>query len=389
VWLAASAASGFLAMTARQNAAPLVFFVVLAMVQRGLSRRAGQRGDGRVWRTRALSLAAAAGLCIAATLVINVLTYRVFETVDRQPEAVVYAYDLTAMSLEEDELLLGPEAFPAQDLEILEANFDPQYAFSVIIEPEQGGVLATIGGPPTDELAADWRAEVPAHFGTYLTVRWRMFDRVIGLTERPVVIVHHGVDPNGGVIEIENPGANRWFRSNYLRVLATDDTLIYGTGWARPVWYLLVAAAASAVLLRRRRRAAPGGLEVGLLALGALAYTASLFFVTPTAEYRFAYPSITLGLLSGAFAVLVVAEGRGARTDDGSSSAEEPSAEEPSLAGVEAPDPEPAARAAGASFPPPGADHDRTTDGSAPRANATSAARNTPVSKQIGTADDM
>lgn len=150
----------------------------------------------------------------------------------------------------------------------------------------------------------------------------------------------------------------------------------------------VVAAATSAVLLRRGRRLSPGGLEVGLLALSALAYVANLCFAKPTVEYPFAYPSMTLAL-SGAFAVLVVAEGRGARTDDGSSSAEEPSAEEPSLAGVEAPDPEPAARAAGASFPPPGADHDRTTDGSAPRANATSAARNTPVSKQIGTADDM
>jgi hypothetical protein len=214
---------------------------------------------------------------------------------------------------------------------------------------------------------------VPSRLTTYLTVRWRMFDRVIGLTERPVVIVHHGVDENSGGIEIENPGANRWFRS-YLRVLATDDSLIYGTGWARPVWYLIVAAIASAVLLRPRRRRDPGGLEVGLLAVGALAYAASLFFATPTAEYRFAYPSVTLGLLAGVFAVLVVAGNRGARRDDGSSSDEAPS-----LVGAAASDREPAAGPADASAPPSSADHDRTTGGSAPRPDATAAATRRPA----------
>jgi hypothetical protein len=93
-------------------------------------------------------------------------------------------------------------------------------------------------------------------------------------------------------------------------VITTDDSLIYGTAPARPIWYLVVAAGSSAFLLRRRRRQEPGGLEVGLLALGSLAYMATFFTAAMGEGYRYAYPSVVLGLLSGTFVMLTLVRDR-------------------------------------------------------------------------------
>jgi hypothetical protein len=308
-WFGASIGFGFLAVAARPNAAPLVFLVLLAPVHRRVANRAAASGRGSAWRVRGLGVAGAAAGVVAMVLTVGVLVHQVFGAVDRRPEAVLFAYDLSGMSVHEDELLLGPEAFPAQDLDTLGSLWDPNNVLHLLLPPDQGGVQAGVDGRPAEELSGDWRNEVPTHLGAYLSVRWELFRIVIGVSEPPAVVVHPGVDGNGWGYAIENADANRWFRS-YLGVLATDDTLIYGTGWARPIWYLAIAAGASAFLLRPRARRLPGALEVGLTALGALAYEA-LFFVAAVGEgYRYSYPSITLGLLSGVFVVLTVVRGR-------------------------------------------------------------------------------
>jgi hypothetical protein len=245
---------------------------------------------------------------VAMLVSVGVLVHQVLGANDRRPEAVLFAYDLSGLSVHEDEVLLGRKAFPAQDLDELRDTWDAHNVLSVLLPPEQGGVQATVGPGPADELARDWREEVPSHLGAYLSIRWDLFQTVIGVSDRPAVVVHPGIDGNGWGYAIENPEANRWFRS-YLGVLATDS-LIYGTAWARPIWYLAIAAGASAFLLRRHPRRRPGGLEVGFLALGALAYEATFFVAAVGEGYRYSYPSITLGLLSGMFVVLTVVRDR-------------------------------------------------------------------------------
>ena len=375
-WLAASLASGFLAVASRQNAAPLVLVVLVATVHRWLAARDGSSARWHGWRTRLLSLAGATAAVVVMAASIGVLVSRVFDAFDRQPEAVLFGYDLAGMSVHEDALLLGPEAFPAQDLDQLRRLWNPQNVLSVLLPPEQGGLQATVGPVPADELSRDWRREVPAHLGSYLSVRWTVFTMMIGVSERPTVVVHPGVDGNGWGYEIENPGANRWFRS-YLRVLATDDTLIYGSELSRPIWYLAIAAGSAAFLLRRAQRRRAGGLEVGLLAVGALVYEAAFFVAAVGENYRYSYPSITLGLLAGAFVVLTVVRDRRERPPSGSfelGAADEPSGSDDATTSPDS------------SVP---AGRDSTTDGSSPRSEAATAATTMSVSKQTGTANEM
>jgi hypothetical protein len=374
-WLAASLASGFLALAARQNAAPVVLVVLVATVHRWVAGRAGSSARWHGWRTRLVSVAGATASVVVMAAGIGVLVSQVFDATDRQPEAVLFGYDLAGMSVSEDELLLGPEAFPSQDLDELRRVWHPQNVLSVLLPPEQGGVQATVGPAPADELSRDWRREVPAHLGSYLSVRWTLFAMMIGVSERPTVVVHPGVDGNTWGYEIENPGANRWFRS-YLHVLTTDDRLIYGSWLSRPIWYLAIAAGSAAFLLRRTQRRRPGRLEVGLLAVGGLVYEATFFVAAVGENYRYSYPSITIGLLTGSFVVLTVVRDRRARPR--SASPELGAADGPAGSDDAVKTSDSGVLAAGGS----------TSDGSSPRSEAATAGTTRPVSEQIGTAND-
>jgi hypothetical protein len=88
-------------------------------------------------------------------------------------------------------LLLGPEALPAQDLDVLRDRWDPHNVLAVLL-PEQGGVQAGVDGEPADELARAWRDDIPGHLGAYLSVRWELFCMLIGVFDPPAVVVHPG-----------------------------------------------------------------------------------------------------------------------------------------------------------------------------------------------------
>jgi hypothetical protein len=110
------------------------------------------------------------------------------------------------------------------------------------------------------------------------------------------------------------------------------------------------------------------------LAVGALVYEAAFFVAAVGENYRYSYPSITLGLLAGAFVVLTVVRDRLARPPSGSferGAADGPAGSDDAMTSP-------------ASGVPAG--RDSTTDGSS---RPSEAATTMSVSKQTGTASEM
>jgi hypothetical protein len=301
--LAGSVACGVLAIAARQNGAALVLFVFIATAARWRARRAGDAGPARrSVRTVLAGPALGLGMTVVAIAGLN-LAIRALGAQDLKPEAVLYAYDLAGMSLQTDEVLLGPEAFPEQDIDILRQTWHDQ-TVNYLLVPTEDPLVHAMGNPPegADELADDWRDEVPRHLGAYLEVRWTLYSRIIGLSAPNTYVMHGGIDANPYGFALANPDANDAFR-DYMSVFSPGDNFAVGSAMFRPIFYMVLALVASVVLLTGRRRTAPGGLEVGLVAIGALAYEGTFLFLAMGETFRYSYPMIAIAMLAGVFAV--------------------------------------------------------------------------------------
>jgi hypothetical protein len=314
VWLGLSVLSGLLVVATRQNAVVLELFVLVAATSRAYAGRAPERG-----RVRAVLVPLAVGgaACALAFAVVSTLP-RLMGARDMQPEAWVYAYDLTGMSLDEGEVLLGPEAFPAQDLDVLRERWNPQLVESVLVPLGEGPVLVDGRFPDAvEELGADWREQIRERPGAYLAVRWGLFQRILGISHRPTYVVHGGVDgPNPWGFAIANPGANDAFR-DYVGWFAADDTFATGSDLFRPwIWLGLGLVAAGVLLVPRRVRGRPGALEVGLVAVGAVGYEGTFAVFAMGESFRYSYPAIVVSLMAIVFAVATLAtHRRSAETD--------------------------------------------------------------------------
>jgi hypothetical protein len=318
VWLGLAVLSGLLVIATRQNAVVLEVFVLVAAAARGYARRSPERG-----RVRAVLVPVAVGgaAVLLGFAVVSALP-RLMGARDMRPEAWLYAYDLTGMSLEEGEVLIGPEAFPAQDLDVLRERWDPQLVESVLVPLGEGPVLVDERFPEAiDELGAAWREQMRERPGAYVTVRWEMFQRILGISHRPTYVLHGGVDgPNPWGFEIDNPGANDAFR-DYVGWFAADDTFATGSDLFRPwIWLGLGLVAAGVLLVPRAIRGRPGALEVGLLAVGAVAYEATFAVIAMGESFRYSYPAVVVSLVTTVFAVATLATYRrsaAAEADDG------------------------------------------------------------------------
>jgi hypothetical protein len=308
VWLAASLVAGLLAFATRQNAGALELFVLAATAARWYSRRVPER---RRLRAMVVPTAAAAGASVVAVAFVLVVP-RLAGARDVQPEALLYTYDLVGMSLRTDDLLIGPEAFPSQALDTLRQRFSPQAVETVLLPSDQALVYVYDSHPEAiRELGSAWRDEVVAHPGDYIAVRWTLFSRIIGVSHTPTFVMHPGVDTNPWGFALANPDANDALR-DFVRIFSPgDEYFTRGSDLFRPVIYLVVAAAAAMFLLRRRRRAAPGGLEVGLLAVGAIVFEATYLFLATGESFRYSYPTIVMAVLAGTFALASFATRRG------------------------------------------------------------------------------
>jgi hypothetical protein len=348
VWLALALVAGLLALATRQNGAVLEVFVLVGMAARGQAR--WRPDHGRV-RRLLVPVAVGGAACVVGFAVVSVVP-RLMGARDVQPEAFLYAYDLTGMSLRDDEVLIGPDAFPAQDLDVLRERWDPAMVESVLVPLGDGPVLVDERFPDAiDELSTDWRDEIRDRPGDYLAVRWDLFQRIIGTSHAPTYVVHLGVDTNNFGFVIANPDANDAFR-DYLGFFSPDESeFAVGSDLFRPwIWLALGLVAAAVLLIPRRIRSRPGALEVGLLLVGGVAFECTYFLLAMGESFRYSYPSVVIAVLGLVFTVATLITRRPpltATTDTGVGHADAPDEPSPAEPGGAA-DPEPAAEPGGA-----------------------------------------
>ena len=139
-----------------------------------------------------------------------------------------------------------------------------------------------------------------------------LFSRIIGASAAPTVVMHLGVDDNPWDFALANPDGNEAVR-DYVGVLATDDGLLHGSWASRPIWYLFAGTVAAAYLLLRRRRTDPGGVEVALLAVGAVAYETTYLLLAMGEGFRYSYPMIACSVLAVVFATAAAVTTRRSR----------------------------------------------------------------------------
>lgn len=304
LWLALTVLSGVFVIASRQNAVVFEFFVLSVVAYREYAVRAPGRG-----RFRAVLVPVMVGgaSTVLAFAVVSTLP-RLMGARDVRPEAQLYAYDLAAMSVRDDEVLLGPEAFPSQDLDALRERWDSSSVLPVILPLGEGLVMVDERFPEAiDELSEDWSEQVRERPGTYVAVRWEMFQRILGTSHPPTYTLHPGIDANQFGFAIANPDANDAFR-DYVGLFSADDTFVIGSDLFRPVIWLGVGVVAAAVLLipgRVRRRT--GALELGFLVIAAVAYEGTFFFLAMGEAYRYSYPLIVVSVLTMVFTAATLA----------------------------------------------------------------------------------
>jgi hypothetical protein len=305
LWLVLAIVSGLLAVATRQNAAVIELFVVVAIAAREYRRRVPER---RGVRAVLVPVAIGGSLSVLAFGIVSALP-RLMGARDVRPEAHLYAYDLTGMSLREDEVLMGSAAFPSQDLDVLRERWNPQLVESVIVPVGEAPVLVDERLPGAiDELGSAWTEQIRERPAAYLAVRWGLFQRILGISDPPTYVLHAGVDgPNTFGFAIANPDANEAFR-NYVGWFTSDDSFITGSNFFRPwIWLGLGLAAAGALLIPRRVRAHAGALELGLVTVGAVLYECTFAVIAMGESFRYSYPAIVVSVLALTFTVATLA----------------------------------------------------------------------------------
>ena len=304
--LAGSVAAAVLAQSSRQNSitAMVIFFLACALV---VAERGSKERDtrwprcGAMRRVGTFVLAGfASTIAVAGALAVMKPALGVKEA---HSEQWLYIYDLAALSERQDRLLLGPEAYPANDLRLLEERFTPDNVTTIVVPPNPV-VPTPLSERGLEEVSEEWREAVFGSPVDYLAVRWNLFLRQIAVTQPPTQVYHPVIDGNSFGFTIRFPGANG-VAKGYVEAFADDrlnGNLLHAT-WL----YLLISLVAAVILLSARRIALK---LVGLMALTAIAYQAGLFLGAMGVGLRLEDPVRPVALLAAIVAAVHFVEQR-------------------------------------------------------------------------------
>lgn len=310
-YLALAVLAAWLALAARQNAAPAVVIacVVIAWLWLAHRREGGPapkptRGGGR-------AIAAAVGGGVALTLALVATQFgatKLLGLTNVHPETPLYIYDLAAISTRERENLFPSDLMPERGIGPIDRTYDPDSMLKFLFPAEETispRFSQAVGFPDVGDAAASslrraWTDAVTDHPGTYAAARSALMLRQLGLTRAGVSVYSPNAADNGGW-PFQFP--DLYDRAiDYLDAFTDPDPDFYGHpggGVLFRVWiYLLVAAAAAAIFLRRSRP--PPLVVVGALALAALTYQFGYLFVALGTRFRYEFPSAVIGMLAAA-----------------------------------------------------------------------------------------
>jgi hypothetical protein len=292
--LVGSFVAAVLAQSSRQNAitAMVIFFsaLVLVAVER-VSMGTDERRfvSGTVPRVATLAVTG-----LAATIAVTgalAATKSALGVKEAHAEQWLYIYDLAALSERQDRLLLGPEAYPAKDLRLLEERFTMDNVTTIVVPPNPL-VPTPLSERGLDRVSREWREAVFGSPLDYLAIRWNLFMRQISITQPPTQVYHPVIDGNSFGFTIRFPDANDAAK-RYVEAFADErlnGNLLHAT-WL----YLLVSLVAAVILLAADRLALR---LVGLMALTGIAYQVGLFFGAMGVGLRLEDPVRPLALLA-------------------------------------------------------------------------------------------
>jgi hypothetical protein len=293
-WLAAAAVACVLAVAARQNGLVIVPVVAAAVVW--LYRLDRPRASTRSAGARAAGTLAAASLMLVGVVAVQRAVYVALDVASWHPEQGAMLYDLFQLSEREHELLLDPSYYPGQDLAALEEAAEP-FRYNSVLAPliqTPGNFWYPVVGTSYERLRSDWLDAIADHPTSWLSVRWELYRRVIGISGPPAGAFHPYV--------IDNPPSSRpslssaptrWMMKYLGRF--TPSARPDGGPLHRAWPYLLVTAVAVVRLAARHEHRTRALLA--LLGVASLLYNLAWFFVAMEDQYRFVYPNVVLAVV--------------------------------------------------------------------------------------------
>jgi hypothetical protein len=293
-WIAAALALT-LAMAIRQNGIvgvlPMVAFA--AWVLLGRSDNPRTTSLVRSARRRLLATGAATLLVLgAATLALRTVVYEGVDARRADIDAVLYIYDLAAVSQRLDENRFSRAALPPSRFPRLVEQFDPANVDSVFWGED---ALFDLSRPErVAALREDWQETVRGRPATYLAARAHLFGELVGASEPPVWTYQPAAESR----KLADPRLRPDIAEpTFERPNAALDR--YLARWAdsflqRPFLYL--AAIAAFVALSWRRDAHYR--FVASVGTGVLLYVGSFFFLATVVGNRFSWVAMVVGVVA-------------------------------------------------------------------------------------------
>lgn len=308
-WLVAAGLCLWLALAARQNGvfAVIVLAAALLGVNRALRQTAGyvprhrrgrrpagegaaaERRGGRVgtalWRLMA------PGLLVTGFVISQFAIIAIAPVQSLHPEQAVYIYDLAALSVRNDEILLDPEVFPSQDLEQLEAAWNPNDLGGLLFSQDPM-IRFWLGADTVAELRDDWLDAVLEHPDDWARIRGDVFRRQSAIGQPSLWVTHPGIDPNGFGIHLRFTEAHEVLE-DYLDPFIVDANND-GTALFSPFYYGIAGLVVALVGLRRHPRR---NALAAWLGFAVVVYTLTPLAPTTGATYRYSYFTVVGGLV--------------------------------------------------------------------------------------------
>lgn len=298
--------------TGRGRGSPMLFLLAIALLLVAVLVRknaifavvplailAADRGFFAAGRRRVLFVGlSAAGLLYASSLLLE-------RTVDRRLTmfAATALWDLAAISIAVDELLLPPSTHPAEtNVADLRRDF-AVYANTTIFAGPSGLIepFLNVDDPLNAEILRSWIAAVRGHPGAYWAHRWQVTRGLFGSKQAdwPRELVYFSETTqyqDNPALPASTGKVREWFLAQFE---ARRSSEIFAA-WP----YLLLALLATLSVWHRRE--SPLAKAALAVATSGLLYAAPLPFVAPSMELRYVGWPCLAGIISVAIAICAV-----------------------------------------------------------------------------------
>jgi hypothetical protein len=284
--LAGVLVAAWLALAARQNAAPAVVMATIAWF-------------GMVWRPKTARRVGNAVVVVAAGLGVTIalMATQAAATMalgvdDAHPAQYLYTYDIGSISHREHENLFPANVVPKRGMTAIDQHFTVNDVVPMLVGPGHP-VEPDLSDKQADSLSDAWRTTVLDHPLDYLDTRWDIYWRQVALTQPAIQIYHPIIDENPFGLTIKFPGLNKTAK-DYVEAFADPG---YNGDVLFTVWVYLLAALAIGIYLVMRGRSAVER-TIGAFGFGAVTFQAGIAAGAMGVAYRLEFPAVVIGLLS-------------------------------------------------------------------------------------------